>query len=88
VHLTGAAATAPTAVAAATAVATTAATTTVGGLAGLAAGGATGRSVGESAGGVKLLLTSGPKEIHAAIAAPKGLIDRHAPRPLSFSGDV
>jgi hypothetical protein len=87
VHLTGAAATRA-AEAAATAVATTAAAAAVGRLAGLAAGGATGRSVGEPAGGIELLLTSGPKEIHAAIAAPKGLIDRHAPRPLSFSGDV
>jgi hypothetical protein len=90
VHLTGsgaraaeAAAAAPTAVAAAAATAAS-----IGSLARLATRGTTGRGVGESAGGIELLLSCGPKEIHAAIAAAKGLIYRHAPRTSDFSGDV
>jgi hypothetical protein len=90
VHLTrsGARAAVTTAAAATTIAAAAATAASIAGLAGLPAGGATRGSVGEPAGGIELLLTSGPKEIHAAIAAPKSLIDRHAPRTSDFSGDV
>ena len=77
-----------TTVAAATTTATTerAATTThataaaTGGATRRAAAGAARRGVGQTAGGKELLLTSGPNEVNAALAATKSLVYRHAPR--------
>jgi hypothetical protein len=80
-HLTGAAVTTP-AAAEATAAATTAeaAAAATGRLAGRATGWTPGRRIGQTAGGIELLLTGGPNEVDAALAATESLIYRHAPR--------
>src|SRR5438552_4065497 len=60
-----------------------AATSAVGGAPGRPAAGATRGRIGEAARGVELLLTLRPNEIDAAVAAPQGLVYRHAPCPPS-----